>query len=140
MEYLHVHELWRHWLDQFVHRGCWLLIVEKCLWLLSTCDPFISSFENYIYKLLKILKINLDIVNDVTYIYEKYQCKIICVMGLHKKTNQIYTFCDFCVPRDTNYLKYIICTFVECMINFTRINFRKKLIIVFFHFRKQHDH
>jgi hypothetical protein len=47
MEYLHVHELWRHWLDQFVHRGCWLWIVEKCLWLLSTCDPFISSFENY---------------------------------------------------------------------------------------------
>jgi hypothetical protein len=95
MEYPHVHELWRHWLDQFVHRGCWLWIVEKCLWLLSTCDPFISSFENYIYKLLKILKINLDIVNDVTYIYEKYQCKILCVMGYTKRQIRSTVFTTF---------------------------------------------
>jgi hypothetical protein len=70
------------------------------------------------------MKINLDIVNDVTYKYAKFYYKIHYIMGYTKVTKSDkfidlkYTYsdldtCHFFVDQNIKYLNMIFCTFVE---------------------------
>jgi hypothetical protein len=64
--------MWCYWSEDF--------------WLPGTSD-YIFFFKNYIYKFLKKLKLNLNIVNDVIYKHAKLQSKILYIVGYTKITS-----------------------------------------------------
>jgi hypothetical protein len=84
----------------------------KCFWLLGSSDlSFKIIIKKHISKFQKIMKTNLDIVNDVTYKHENFKYKILYIMGYTKMTNSdqicrfesiyttIYTFVILCSPE-----------------------------------------
>jgi hypothetical protein len=78
------------------------------------------------------MKINPDIVNDVTYRHAKFHYKILCIVIYTKiiKSDEIcilkYTYsdlhiCHFCVAQTTKHLNLIFCTFVEQIVGYNII-------------------
>jgi hypothetical protein len=70
------------------------------------------------------MKINLGIVNDVTFNHAKFYYEILCIIAYTKitKSDKIcrfkYTYsdldaCHFCIAQYTKYLNMIFCMFVR---------------------------
>jgi hypothetical protein len=62
-------------------------VCGKCFWLLDTTDLVVLiKFKNYINEFHKNVKINLGIVNNVTYKHANLQYETLCIVGYIKMT------------------------------------------------------
>jgi hypothetical protein len=65
------------------------------------------------------MKINLDIVNNITYKYAKFYYEILYIIGYTKITKsdkicifEMYVLSHFCVAQNMKYLNIIFCNFM----------------------------
>ena len=93
------------------------------------CSLPFKKIGNHICEHQKILKKNMDVVNDISQQRVNFQFKILYILASTKITNLIKLrdlkyvyldphFCYFCVAQNTTYLNLIVYTFVGYINNY----------------------